>query len=104
MMTLRRISNTARTRVRHNRKVRTMNHNGQSGLPNPDMRAIKAAAKVQFGGMRGVEGIGIGDRVLRVYVLTPDVAENLPKEFQGVRVDFVVTGPITAYDGEEERR
>lgn len=79
-----------------------MKYNGQSGLP--DMWAIKAAAKAQFGGMRGVEGIGIGDRALRVYVTSQDVVENLPTEFQGVRVDFVVTGPIKAYDDEEGRR
>jgi hypothetical protein len=79
-----------------------MNHSGDSGNPKPDMRAIKAAAKSQFGGMRGVEGIGIGDRALRVYVRSQDVADDLPKEFQGVRVDFVVTGPITAYDNERD--
>lgn len=104
MMTLRHRGNTVRARVRHNRKGRTMNYNGQSGIPNPDMRAIKAAAKSQFGGMRGVEGIGIGDRALRVYVRSQDVADNLPREFQGVRVDFIVTGPITAYDRQEGER
>jgi hypothetical protein len=77
-----------------------MTNNGRTGLPDPDMFAIKAAAKATFGGMRGVEGIGIGDRALRVYVLSADVAENLPKEFQGVRVDIIVTGKIIAYDNE----
>ena len=77
-----------------------MTNNGRTGLPDPDMFAIKAAAKTLFGGMRGVEGIGIGDRALRVYVRSADVAENLPKEFQGVRVDVIVTGRIIAYDDE----
>lgn len=79
-----------------------MNNNGRTELGAPDMFAIKAAAKASFGGLRGVEGIGIGDRALRVYVLSADVAENLPKEFQGVRVDVIVTGRITAYENEEE--
>src|ERR671938_15641 len=101
MMTLRHKSNTVRARVRYYRKGRTMNNTGQSGVPNPDMRTIKAAAKSVFGGMRGVEGIGIGDRALRVYIRSLEVADNLPKEFQGVRVECIVTGPITAYDTED---
>lgn len=74
-----------------------MNHNDEPSKSNPDMRAIKAAAKSQFGNIRGVEGIGIGDRALRVYVRTEEVTKDIPKEFQGVRVDFIVTGEIKAY-------
>jgi hypothetical protein len=74
-----------------------MNRENESNKSNPDMRAIKAAAKSLFGNMRGVEGIGIGDRVLRIYVRTEDVAKDLPKVFQGVRVDYIVTGEIRLF-------
>ena len=77
-----------------------MNRENESDKSNPDMRAVKAAAKSRFGNIRGVEGIGIGDRVLRVYVRTEEVAKNLPKVFQGVKVDYIVTGEITLYEGD----
>ena len=62
-----------------------------------DMRAVKTAAKAQFGQTPGVEGFGIGDGTLRIYVRNADVRKQLPSEFQGVPVDFVVSGDITAY-------
>jgi hypothetical protein len=61
----------------------------------PDMRAVKAAANVQFGHIPGVEGFGIGDDRLRVYVDNAAVRDQLPLEFQGVPLDLIVTGPIT---------
>jgi len=61
----------------------------------PDMTAIKAAAKRQFGHIEGIEGFGIGDNTLRIYVTDASVRGRLPIEFQGVPVDLVVTGEIT---------
>ncbi len=61
-----------------------------------DMRSIKAAAREEFGNVQGVEGIGIGDGSLRVYVRNAEVCERLPCRFRGVRVDFVVAGDISA--------
>ncbi len=64
--------------------------------PKQDMRSVKAAAKEQFRRVRGVEGIGIGDGTLRVYVRDAEVRERLPSRFRGVPVDCVVTGDISA--------
>jgi hypothetical protein len=61
-----------------------------------DMGAIKAAAKRQFGHIEGIEGFGIGDNTLRIYVTDASMRDRLPIEFQGVPVDLVVTGEITA--------
>lgn len=63
--------------------------------PKQDMRSVKAAAKEQFGRVRGVEGFGIGDGTLRVYVRDSQVREQLPSKFRGVPVDCVVTGDIS---------
>jgi hypothetical protein len=56
----------------------------------------KAQAKRQFGDVPGVEGIGIGDGVLRVYVRDASVIDALPRECEEIGIDFVVTGDITA--------
>lgn len=63
-----------------------------------DMRSVKAAAKEELGRVQGVEGFGIGDGSLRVYVRNAEVRKQLPSRFRGVPVDFVVTGDISALD------
>ena len=63
---------------------------------NQDMRSLKAAAKEEFGRVRGVEGVGLGEGSLRVYVRNAEVRRRLPTEFRGVPVDPVVTGEISA--------
>lgn len=62
----------------------------------PDMRAIKAKAKLEFGKIAGVEGFGVGDYVLRIYVSSARLKDKLPSRFQGVPVDLVVSGNIVA--------
>ena len=62
----------------------------------PDLRAIKAAARTELGQTPGVQGFGIGDRTLRVYIHNQEVEQRLPASFQGVPIDFVVTGDVTA--------
>jgi len=62
----------------------------------PDLRAIKTAARTEFGLTPGVQGFGIGDHTLRIYIHNPDVRDQLPTSYQGVPVDFVVTGDVTA--------
>ena len=96
------INKIVRRDVLHRRRGRTMNHRNESSKSNPDMLAIKAAAKHYFGPLDGVEGIGIGDRRLRVYILTEHVAKDLPREFQGVPVDYIVTGEIKLYGSKGE--
>lgn len=78
-----------------------MNHSNKSGRSDPHMLSVKAAAKRYFYGIEGVEGIGIGDQRLRVYVRTADLAATLPEEFQGVPIDYIVTGEIRLFRGNE---
>lgn len=99
MRNLEDINRIVRRDVHHRRRGRTMNHVNESSKSNPDMLAIKAAAKRYFGTLDGVEGIGIGDQRLRVYIRTEHVAKDLPREFQGVPIDYIVTGEIRLYDG-----
>jgi hypothetical protein len=61
-----------------------------------DMRAVKAAAKAEFKEVPGVEGFGIGDGSLRVYVRNADVRKKLPPEFRGAPVEFVIVGDVSA--------
>jgi hypothetical protein len=61
-----------------------------------DPVAIKKAAKREFGGIDGVEGIGLGDGTLRIYVRHAGLHQLLPKRFRGLDVDLVVTGDITS--------
>ena len=61
-----------------------------------DMRSVKAAARAELGQVGGVEGFGIGDGSLRVYVRDAEVRKRLPTRFRGVPVDCVVTGEISA--------
>lgn len=60
-----------------------------------NMAAIKAAAKRELD-REGVEGFGIGDRSLRIYVRDADTGRRLPSTFRGVDVEFVVTGDLKA--------
>ncbi len=64
-------------------------------LQDPDLRAIKAAAKSEFGHIPGITGFGIGARSLRIYVQDADVSKQLPTEYRGVPIDIIVTGEIT---------
>jgi len=64
----------------------------------PNLREVKAAAKSQYGHVKGVQGFGIGESSLRVYIHNEKVRGELPSEIQGVPVEFVVVGDITASD------
>lgn len=65
--------------------------------PTPSgMLLAKKAARDALKNTQGVAGVGIGDGVIRVYVLGADVAKRLPQQIQGVPIEFVVTGNIQA--------
>ena len=64
----------------------------------PDMRAVKSAAKAQFGDTPGVQGFGIGHGTLRIYVQNAGIRSQLPSTFQGVPVDFIIGGDIAAFN------
>ena len=61
------------------------------------LRATKSAAQLQLGQVVGVEGFGIGDGVLRIYVNNADVCRQLPQEYQGIPIEFIVSGDIMSY-------
>lgn len=59
------------------------------------LRAAKHEAQRRFGAQDGVEGVGIGDGCLRVYVRSQPVARVLPDEVDGVRIECVRVGTVT---------
>lgn len=66
-----------------------------SRILNKDIQTVKADAKRNFGWMPGVTGIGIGRNSLRVYIHDSSVQNQLPRNFEGFKLDFVVTGDIS---------
>jgi hypothetical protein len=61
-----------------------------------DLFQVKAAAKRELGRIDGVQGFGVGDGSLRVYVQDEDVQKRLPSRFQGATVECVVVGTVHA--------
>jgi hypothetical protein len=66
------------------------------GKSNADMKKLKDAAEAEFGDIDGVEGLGIGNQTLRVYVRSHDVKNFIPSIFHTVPVQIIVTGTIMA--------
>jgi hypothetical protein len=60
------------------------------------LRAVKRAAKEQFGHVAGVTGFGIGNHVIRIYVSNRSILRDLPTEYRGVPVDYILTEDIVA--------
>ena len=60
------------------------------------LRAVKRAAKEQFGHVAGVTGFGIGNHVIRIYVSNRSIVRSLPREYRGVPVDYILTEEIVA--------
>jgi hypothetical protein len=60
------------------------------------LRAVKRAAKEQFGHVAGVTGFGIGNHVIRIYVNNPSILRNLPKTYLGVPVDYILAEDVVA--------
>jgi hypothetical protein len=61
-----------------------------------ELKSKKLRAQQQLQGIDGVEGFGIGDGTIRVYVRSPQVKQSLPTEVDGVTLEVVVTGDITS--------
>jgi hypothetical protein len=61
-----------------------------------DLIEVKAAAKRELGHIAGVQGFGVGDNALRVYLRDDAARERLPADFRGVPIEPVVVGTITA--------
>jgi hypothetical protein len=74
-----------------------MDSTRQPAQTKQSLAEAKKVARDRFKNERGVTGVGIGDGVLRVYILKADVANGLPNQIEGVPVEFVVTGDIKGY-------
>ena len=64
-----------------------------------DLFQVKAAARRELGHIDGVQGFGVDDNALRVYLRDAAAQERLPADFHGVPIEPVV-GTITALAGE----
>jgi hypothetical protein len=62
-----------------------------------DLKAVKSLAKEEFSRIDGVEGIGIGEQCLRIYVRNLAVQQMLPIKFHGIPLEFVITGSVAAF-------
>lgn len=67
-----------------------------------ELRAAKKAARAAFEHIEGVEGVGIGDDVIRAYIRSPGVRKTLPVEIEGIPVECVVVGEIVATPDETD--
>jgi hypothetical protein len=66
--------------------------------PSSDvLRRAKRRAKDLLLAIDGVQGIGIGDETIRVYVRDASVALELPDDVDGVPVEPVEVGEVIAY-------
>ena len=54
----------------------------------------KTKAKQKFSKIPGVNGIGIGYNTINIYVVNDSVRCHLPREFEGYKVEIIVTGDI----------
>lgn len=61
------------------------------------LRRTKRRAKELLLAVDGVQGVGLGDGRLRVYIRDAAVAHALPAEVDGVPVEPVVVGDVVAY-------
>jgi len=66
-------------------------------METTELKAKKRDAQRKLGAVPGVEGFGIGDGTIRVYLRSPEVERLLPRDFEGVRLEFVVVGDIAAH-------
>lgn len=66
-----------------------------------DLPSVKKAAKQEFQNLPGVEGFGIGDGVINVYVSNADVVKKIPSIFQDVTLNFINTGIIEAFHAQK---
>lgn len=64
---------------------------------NDHLRRAKRHAKDLLLPLDGVQGVGVGEGTLRIYVRDAAVARDLPDEVDGVPVEAVVVGEVISY-------
>lgn len=62
---------------------------------NSELKAKKRSAQALYGSIPGVEGFGVGDGTIRVYLGTREAQKEFPASIEGVPFEFVFTGKIT---------
>lgn len=62
------------------------------------LRAAKARARDRWSDVDGVQGVGIGDGCVRLYVRSPDVLDPRPTDVDGITVELVTVGEVTTRD------
>ena len=73
-----------------------MNSHQEPSPNKPDLITIKKAVKREFQNLTGIEGVGIGDGVINIYIRTPEVSKQLPSTFDNVLLNYIRTGIIKA--------
>jgi hypothetical protein len=63
-----------------------------------DLPTVKREVKRQFENLPGVEGFGVGDGVINVYVSNPEICSKIPATFQGIPLNLIKTGIIEALE------
>jgi hypothetical protein len=66
----------------------------QQPIDRDKLLRLKKEAKKRFGRIKGVEGFGLGDNCLRIYITNASVKEHMPTHLEGVPIEFVITGEI----------
>ena len=61
------------------------------------LKVKRRQAATRFSGIEGVEGFGVGDGTIRVYLRSADVKSKLPEDFDGIPFEFVVAGEFWPY-------
>jgi hypothetical protein len=73
------------------------NASGVVIVTQAQLQEAKKAAKEQFKRVDGVQGFGLGENTLNIYIRNPEVKRALPTEYHGVPITFVTTGDIQPY-------
>jgi hypothetical protein len=74
----------------------------KKGQRQKDWQEIKAEAKKLYGNIPGVEGFGIGDDSLLIYIQDSEVQKDFTKEkmsqiSEGSKFEFIITGKISGH-------
>jgi len=65
--------------------------------PSERLRDAKQRARVLVMPIDGVQGLGIGDGTIRVYIRDEAVTHSLPADVDGVPIEPVVVGDVIAH-------
>lgn len=63
-----------------------------------ELTRAKTHTKALVLDVAGVQGVGIGDGTVRVYIKNASVAGDLPQEVDGVPIEPVTVGEVTLHD------